>query len=154
MTTCQSGKCIRFTQRTPLALATTMRVVTGRTCPHSHQGHQQGMTTRRADIQDLPDWPRGLSLEQAAAYVGVSPPVFLKEVKEDKWPPCDRRGQKATRLVWDRRAIDRCYDLVSGLAGNYSAVVGSITVRTRAIVLAGNPPFWACILTVSSSGAL
>jgi hypothetical protein len=76
------------------------------------------MTTRRADIQDLPDWPRGLSLEQAAAYVGVSPPVFLKEVKEDKWPPGDRRGQKATRLVWDRRAIDRCYDLVSGLAGN------------------------------------
>ena len=41
-----------------------------------------------------------------------------------------------------------------GSRGNYSAVVGSITDRTRAIALAGNPPFWACILTVSSSGAL
>ena len=34
-----------------------------------------------------------------------------------------------------------------------SAVVGSITERTRAIEFAGNPPFWACARTVSSSGA-
>ena len=36
---------------------------------------------------------------------------------------------------------------------DYSAVVGSITERTRAMLFAGNPPFWACVRTVSSSGA-
>src|SRR3984885_6552101 len=31
------------------------------------------------------------------------------------------------------------------LRGNYSAVVGSISERTRATMLAGKPPFSACI---------
>jgi hypothetical protein len=34
-----------------------------------------------------------------------------------------------------------------------SAVIGSITDRTRAITLAGNPPSCACRRTISSSGA-
>jgi hypothetical protein len=38
--------------------------------------------------------------------------------------------------------------------GCYSAVVGSITVRTSETRFAGNPPIWACFLTVASSGAM
>jgi hypothetical protein len=34
-----------------------------------------------------------------------------------------------------------------------SAVVGSITERTRAMLFAGNPPFCACARTADSSGA-
>ena len=37
---------------------------------------------------------------------------------------------------------------------NYSAVVGSIIVETLATELAGNPPCFACSLTISSLGAL
>jgi hypothetical protein len=74
------------------------------------------MTARRDDLSQLPDWPRGLATEQAAAYVGVSPPTFLHEVAQGKWPQSEPRGPKGTRRVWDRRAIDEHYDRVSGLA--------------------------------------
>jgi len=39
------------------------------------------MTARRGDIADLPAWPLGLSLEQAAAMVGVSESHFLEHCK-------------------------------------------------------------------------
>jgi hypothetical protein len=73
------------------------------------------MTARRADLEGLPDWPRGLSAEQAAAYVGVSLPTFLAEVARGKWPDGERRGPRGTRVVWDRRALDVSYDRASGL---------------------------------------
>ena len=52
-------------------------------------------------------WPRGLSLEQAAAYVGVSPNTFQAEVRAGYWPSPERRGR---RVIWDRGAIDQCWD--------------------------------------------
>lgn len=61
------------------------------------------MTARRADIADLPAWPRGLSLEQAAAYVGVTPPTFAKHVRVT---PIRIGG----RVLYDRTAIDRWLD--------------------------------------------
>jgi hypothetical protein len=42
------------------------------------------MTARRTGIANLPHCPRGLSLEQAAAYVGVTVPTAL--------PSGSRRG--------------------------------------------------------------
>jgi hypothetical protein len=36
----------------------------------------------------------------------------------------------------------------------YSAVVGSIMLRTSETRFAGNPPIWACFRTVASSGAM
>jgi hypothetical protein len=61
------------------------------------------VTARRGDIADLPDWPRGLSLEQASAYVGVSGGTFRRHVKI---APREIGG----RLVWDRHQLDAWFD--------------------------------------------
>jgi predicted DNA-binding transcriptional regulator AlpA len=60
----------------------------------------------------LPYWPRGLSLEEAAAYVGVSAGTFLAEIKQGIWPAAERRGR---RIIWDRALLDAAYDKRSGL---------------------------------------
>ena len=70
------------------------------------------MTARLADIADCPEWPRGLSAEQAAAYVGVSAPKFLEDVAAGKWPPGRQDGR---RVIWDKVLLDRYYDRHSGL---------------------------------------
>lgn len=68
------------------------------------------MTARRFPISDLPYWPRCLSREEAARYVGVSPNVFDSEVTDGKWPSGERRGAKGGRLTWDRRALEMRLD--------------------------------------------
>jgi len=60
----------------------------------------------------MPFWPRYLSREDAAAYVGVSPGVFDEEVKQGLWPPPLRRGERAGRLTWDRVGLDHAADRV------------------------------------------
>lgn len=71
------------------------------------------MTTARRDIA-TPFWPRGLRLEQAAAYVGLSPSQFRKEWEiEKKWPDPVRRGRI---VLWDRLALDARFDELSGMA--------------------------------------
>lgn len=72
------------------------------------------MTTRR-DITDLPFWPRLLSHEEAARYVGVSAQVFDQECRAGLWPPALRRGNSGGRLTWDRLALDRAADRASHL---------------------------------------
>jgi hypothetical protein len=57
--------------------------------------------------------PRGLSLEQAAEYCGLSAPSFLIEVAQGRYP--DHLPATTRRQVWDRFAIDRAMDLLSGL---------------------------------------
>lgn len=71
--------------------------------------------TKRAVLSDLPFWPRLLSREEAARYVGVSPAVFDEEVKHGIWPPALRRGPRQGRTTWDRLALDRAADVASGL---------------------------------------
>ena len=57
-------------------------------------------------------WPRMLSVEQAAAYVGTSRQTFLKEVEAGVWPaPARLRG----RDFWDRVLLDQAQDVRSGL---------------------------------------
>ena len=70
------------------------------------------MTAARADLRDLPDWPRLLSREQAAAYLGVSVNM-LESRAGNMWPEPIRVGK---RKLWDRKAIDHALDLVSGFA--------------------------------------
>lgn len=70
------------------------------------------MTARVADLEGLPYWPRMLSREQAASYVGVSTTQFDREVSAGRWPPPERRGN---RITWDRRLIDRVQDKTSGI---------------------------------------
>jgi hypothetical protein len=62
----------------------------------------------------LPDWPRFLSLSLAAAYLGVSPSVFLAEVKSGMWPKPCRRGKSGGLLTWDRAALDQAADRLNG----------------------------------------
>ena len=52
-------------------------------------------------------WPRGLSAEEAAAYVGVSRNKFLAEVEQGLWPQPETRGG---RKIWDRHPIDQAWD--------------------------------------------
>ena len=52
-------------------------------------------------------WPRGLSEDQAAAYVGVSHNKFVAEVEAGLWPKAERRGG---RKIFDRERIDEAWD--------------------------------------------
>lgn len=70
---------------------------------------------RRAPLAALPFWPRYLSREEAARYVGVSPDVFDGEVDGGQWPPARRRGGRGGRLTWDRLALDARADQDSGI---------------------------------------
>lgn len=73
------------------------------------------MTAKLSDIKDCPFWPRWLSKEQSAAYVGVSVNQFLDEVKVQLWPQPQERGRKGGRLTWDRHLLDAASDQLSGL---------------------------------------
>ncbi|AWJ86303.1 hypothetical protein TSH58p_22545 (plasmid) [Azospirillum sp. TSH58] len=72
------------------------------------------MTAKRSDLAGLPFWPRMLSREQAAAYLGVSDRMFDQEVAAGIWPRGIPRGT-GKRLTWDRHLIDRFADALSGL---------------------------------------
>ena len=51
--------------------------------------------------------PRGLSREEAAAYIGLSAGTFDKLVGEGRMPkPIHVRG----RRLWDSRALDQSFD--------------------------------------------
>jgi predicted DNA-binding transcriptional regulator AlpA len=50
--------------------------------------------------------PRGLSREQAAAYVGISPSLFDMLVKDGRMPAPKRIN---ARTVWDRVQLDEAF---------------------------------------------
>ena len=60
------------------------------------------MTARTEDLDGLPNWPRLLSREQAAAYLGVAPSTF------------DQLGfepiEIGRRKLFDRNALDGWVD--------------------------------------------
>jgi predicted DNA-binding transcriptional regulator AlpA len=62
---------------------------------------------RRSNQPQRPYWPRGLSVHDAAEYVGVSPNTFIIEMKAGQWPQPERRGR---RIIWDRHEIDEFWD--------------------------------------------
>jgi predicted DNA-binding transcriptional regulator AlpA len=55
--------------------------------------------------QSLP--PRGLSREEAAAYVGISPSLFDTLVKDGRMPSPKRIN---ARTVWDRIKLDAAFE--------------------------------------------
>ena len=77
------------------------------------------MAARRSDMAGLPYWPRCLSRDQAAAYVGVSPGKFDQEVEAGIWPPGEHRGG---RVLWDRTLLDMAQDRRSGLVASFPAM--------------------------------
>ena len=58
---------------------------------------------------------RGLSLDEAATYVGLSRHTFEKEVTAGRFPPPLSLGV-SDRQIWDRRALDAAIDKLAGLA--------------------------------------
>lgn len=55
--------------------------------------------------------PRGLSRVQAARYIGVSPGLFDRMVREGKMPA---PRLISSRTVWDRREVDEAFDALPG----------------------------------------
>ena len=68
-------------------------------------GQQRGQQ-RRAQLLPVSLPPLGLSREQAAAYIGISPVLFDDLVRDGRMPQpkCLNR-----RLVWDRRGLDSAF---------------------------------------------
>ena len=55
--------------------------------------------------------PRGLSRVQAARYIGVSPGLFDRMVKDGIMPA---PRLISSRTVWDRREVDEAFDALPG----------------------------------------
>jgi predicted DNA-binding transcriptional regulator AlpA len=53
--------------------------------------------------------PRGLSREQSAQYIGISPSLFDQLVKDGRMPKPKRIN---ARTVWDRRKLDEAFDIL------------------------------------------
>ena len=70
------------------------------------------MTEPMPRLADLPHWPRLLSLQEAARYVGVSINGFKSRIGEI-WPEPIRYGN---RTLYDRDQLDRAVDLLSRTA--------------------------------------
>jgi predicted DNA-binding transcriptional regulator AlpA len=58
--------------------------------------------------QSLP--PRGLSREQAAAYVGISPSLFDMLINDGRMPGPKRIN---SRVVWDRLKLDAAFEALA-----------------------------------------
>ena len=56
---------------------------------------------------------------------------FDREVMVGLWPGATRRGDKATRLTWDRKALDMAADRLSGIDVDGAAVVPPVEWRRR-----------------------
>ena len=68
------------------------------------------MKRRLEDILPHSLAPRGLSREQAAAYVGISPSLFDTMVKDGRMPSPTRIN---SRVVWDRLKVDAAFDALA-----------------------------------------
>jgi predicted DNA-binding transcriptional regulator AlpA len=67
------------------------------------------MTKQLNNLVPLHLAPRGLSREEAAAYVGISPSLFDTLVKERRMPGPKRIN---SRVVWDRLKLDIAFDAI------------------------------------------
>lgn len=54
-------------------------------------------------------WPRGLSHEDAALYLGIGVTTFDAMVEDGRMPKPKRVGR---RVLWDRWEIDRAFSLL------------------------------------------
>jgi hypothetical protein len=88
---------------------------------------EAAIARRRMPLTDLPFWPRCLSRDEAARYVGVSVPVFDDEVRAGIWPPGMRRGRDGNRLTWDRNVLDSCLDSRLGLMAGQAPGAPAVT---------------------------
>jgi len=62
--------------------------------------------------------PRGLSREEAAAYIGIGATKFDEMVADGRMPPAKRIDG---RRVWDRHRVDSAFAALPTEAGDESA---------------------------------
>lgn len=67
-------------------------------------------------IHALPFWPRLLSEDMAAAYLGISKSNFHERWSAAKELPQPHRI--GSRVLWDRLLLDRYVDALSGLSAS------------------------------------
>lgn len=60
----------------------------------------------------MPDWPRRMKADLAAAYLGISTSKFLDGVRTRRYPAGRPDGRN---LLWDRKVLDLFVDVDSGL---------------------------------------
>src|SRR4051794_31490813 len=65
------------------------------------------MTSRKRDVLPASLAPRGLSREEAAAYIGVSATLFYALVADGRMPQPKRIN---SRKVWDRFLLDPAFE--------------------------------------------
>ncbi|GBQ46112.1 hypothetical protein AA15973_0804 [Komagataeibacter sucrofermentans DSM 15973] len=87
-----------------------------------------------AGAESLPFWPRYLTKELAARYLGVSTSTFDDEVKQGWWPPARPRGGRGGRLTWDRNLLDLYADQASGIGVGAPAAT-SAPVSAESLVM-------------------
>jgi hypothetical protein len=63
------------------------------------------LAASRVDSYAYP--PRGLSREEAARWIGVSPSLFDQMVKDGRMPPPKTIN---SRVVWDRYRLDPAFE--------------------------------------------
>ena len=68
--------------------------------------HRQSRMPDRDNVLPPSLAPRGLARVQAAAYIGVSPPLFDEMVKDGRMPQPIRIN---ARVVWDRLQLDDAF---------------------------------------------
>lgn len=68
------------------------------------------MTRRQIDLPPTLV-PIGLSRIEAAAFIGVGASLFDEMVKDGRMP---KPKAINSRTVWDRRAVERAFDLLPG----------------------------------------
>lgn len=65
---------------------------------------------RTRGIREATQPRRGLSREEAAIYMGISPTKFDEGVAEGWLPKPRTGGIWGSRTVWDLKALDRAWD--------------------------------------------
>jgi predicted DNA-binding transcriptional regulator AlpA len=68
------------------------------------------MKRRPDNVLPLSLAPRGLSREQAAAYIGISPSLFDILIKDRRMPGPKRIN---SRVVWDRLKLDTAFEALA-----------------------------------------
>jgi predicted DNA-binding transcriptional regulator AlpA len=76
-----------------------------------------GKRTREFNVLPLPE-KRGLSREQAAEYIGVSPSLFDQMVADGRMPP---PREINARVIWDRREVDEAFGTLPHRGGGPAA---------------------------------
>jgi excisionase family DNA binding protein len=73
------------------------------------------MTDRRPKLTDALSYPpRGMSRDEAARYIGVSPTKFDRMIADKEMP---KPKQLGGRVVWDRFALDMAFSALPEQGG-------------------------------------